>query len=1125
MMEERSGPDTNTAEKSNKPLIEIGAVVAPKLNLAMQQNAVPFVRELFVANKSDETVENLVLRVEGDPAFCNPREWHIDRLAADSHFHITDVKVDLSTAFLEETTEAVLGSLTFTLTYATEVLTYRAEVQVLAKDEWGGINDLPEIIAAYVQPNDPIVEQILRDTSKRLQGAGKNPSLEGYQSNSPRRVAEIASAIWSTICHLDFTYAVPPASFERNGQKVRPPSRIFNTRLATCLDFTLLFASCLEQAGLNALTVFTRSHTFVGCWLQDIDFSHAVVDDIQTLRKRAQLKELLVWETTLVTHKPPTNFSFACRDAETKLQNDDEFELAIDIKRARMARIRPVSERVSSDILGEAGQDTAEPIEVPLDVPLDLPDVPTVVPDLVEEVSRPETPDARLEHWKRKLLDLSLRNRLLNFRATRRAVVIDIPDPAKLEDSLADGKKLRILPSPEMMEGHDPRSQALHWEQRQEDASREYALRALERGELLVRQTEDRLQASLIELYRASRAAIQEGGANILYLAFGFLTWRRDGRSERTPKAPLILIPVQLSRRSVRSAFQLTIHEDEPRFNPTLLEMLRQDHGIQMAELEGDLPTDDTGLDVERIWNMVRLQVRDIPGWEVVEDVVLSTFSFAKSRDKRTDWAQPQHSSTIQTAVVGNTLYLLGRAFMGVETYRFQEIGVNSRWDLIAPHGPFGNPIYEKPENYSTIQTAVIDNTLHLLGRGLNGGIEIWRFNEKGSPQWVSVGICTCFNHPGWDEPQYYSTIQSAVIDNTLHLLGRGPNGVELYRWEAKKCVWTHLETCVAFKDPDRSDPKYYRTIQTAVVGKTLYLLGRSPKGIELYSWDGKEWSHQDTCREFQDPDWAEPKYYETIQSAVIGDTLAVIGRGIDGIRVHTFREPTQVEDTVLQFFSQRVKLKRIGAAEAALQQYYIWDRDPYSYFPPKGCHYDRPLRTRTGDIFGKPKPPPAEAFAFYGAVAINSALADNNEQVAQFNSQMIVALGGLYLAGLGGGAAGALSSASSAVFATVFPHAAISLGLVESSSLPTAGLVIGPWAGAFAGAAAIVVVALTIAAIEFINVIEADNLPSKLRATIKREMDAPLPNITDMLSSDQGIQELRSVFLEAFFASKQYRK
>lgn len=93
---------------------------------------------------------------------------------------------------------------------------------------------------------------------------------------------------------------------------------------------------------------------------------------------------------------------------------------------------------------------------------------------------------------------------------------------------------------------------------------------------------------------------------------------------------PLILIPIEITRKSVNSGFQLQAHEDEPRFNPTLLEMLKQDFALEIPELEGNLPTDEHGLDVNKILNILRIKIKDITSWEVEESVVVSTFSFAK---------------------------------------------------------------------------------------------------------------------------------------------------------------------------------------------------------------------------------------------------------------------------------------------------------------------------------------------------------------------------------------------------------------------------------------------------------------------------------------------------------------
>ena len=73
-----------------------------------------------------------------------------------------------------------------------------------------------------------------------------------------------------------------PASSYRSGQQARGPSDIPTRKVGPCLDLTLLYASRLEQAGLNPVLALTEGHAFVGLWV-DEDFS-SLVDDPQMLR-------------------------------------------------------------------------------------------------------------------------------------------------------------------------------------------------------------------------------------------------------------------------------------------------------------------------------------------------------------------------------------------------------------------------------------------------------------------------------------------------------------------------------------------------------------------------------------------------------------------------------------------------------------------------------------------------------------------------------------------------------------------------------------------------------------------------------------------------------------------------
>ena len=607
--------------------IDLHTRFSPRVNLALQHNAVPVIHELSLRNQGEADLHDLRLQLKAEPPFIRSREWAIDHLAAEAGLQLADLKLVLDRAYLAQLTEAVRGELHFSLTdvQGEVLLDERHEVEILARDEWGGLGELPEIIAAFIQPNHPAVESLLRDTGEVLRQSGLPDGLEGYQSGSPRRVGQLIAALWSAVAAQGLHYAVPPASFEERGQKVRNPGRILEHKLATCLDSSLLFAACLEQMGLHPLVIFLKGHAFVGCWLQPLDFSHAVIGDAQSLRKRVRLHELLVFETTRVTDTPPASFSRACEQGEERLADDAGFVLAVDVQRARMAGIRPLPHGAAQEEITEA--EAAEPAPR-LDLPPDLPDhldsPPAAPPPSLD------TPDARVEHWKRKLLDLSLRNKLLNFRFTRLALRLHCPEPALLEDRLADGKRFRILPMPELEGAGRLRSQRLYEDQSGQKLYDDYARRALNKNELLVAQSKESLETALLELYRASRNALEESGSNVLHLALGFLHWTPKNRPDKIALAPLILIPVSLQRRSVRSGFRLGLHEDEARFNPTLLQLLRQDYGLRIPALEDELPSDEHGLDVVGIWNELRRQIRDIPGWEVREDVVLSTFSFAK---------------------------------------------------------------------------------------------------------------------------------------------------------------------------------------------------------------------------------------------------------------------------------------------------------------------------------------------------------------------------------------------------------------------------------------------------------------------------------------------------------------
>ena len=366
-----------------------------------------------------------------------------------------------------------------------------------------------------------------------------------------------------------------------------------------------------------------EGHAFVGVWLIEEDFASAVVDDAQMLRKRVQLQEMILVETTLLTGGQPARFKQAVEQGAKQIAEGAEavLELAVDVRRARTARIKPLDLGGGNGTVIEAKTSSPEA------------QVLEEVPQFEEEMDRcwqnDERPLDRLESWKRSLLDLTLRNRLLNFKDSKTTIAIECPAPAELEDMLAAGSRFKLLGRTTVLDGSDGRDPALFIQLQNEDGRKRFVLEAMARGELHASVAEADLEGRLTDLFRASRLAFEEGGANILYLCLGFLNWTpQDGAGPY--RAPLLLVPVSLERKSVRSGFRLKLHEDEVRFNPTLLQMLRQDFELVVPELDGELPRDGSGIDVAEVWRIVQRHVKSIKGWEVAEQVVLATLSFTK---------------------------------------------------------------------------------------------------------------------------------------------------------------------------------------------------------------------------------------------------------------------------------------------------------------------------------------------------------------------------------------------------------------------------------------------------------------------------------------------------------------
>lgn len=693
---------------------------------AAVQNNIPIVRAIVVKNVSDEALHGVEVEVACSPAFAVGVRFLFEQLAPGESRSLSPIDLQPDHTYLIKLDESEKASINVEASCdGTLIAQASSNIEVLAYDQWAGTRSLPELLAAFAMPNSLAVDRLLSKASGLLRQSAGGLHLDGYQSKNRENVWKQVSAIYSALLAEDFHYANPPASFGADGQKIRTPERIFDGRVATCLDLAMLFASCFEQAGLHPVVLFKEGHAWVGVWLIETSFPTAIVDDVQAVRKRVKSGEFLTLEATGIANASHPSLRWARSKAEEYLDEDGGFSFAVDIHRARELQIRSLPSRSTAEATPVAASASAAPgIE-------DMPDLPPLDPELMPttEVGNDDTPEGRLAKWKSKLLDLTLRNRQLNFKQTKTNLRLICPDPGALEDSLSEGKEFKIKAAPDVMQGRDPRDATVFANRTGERPLDAFAAEALARHEIVMDIPGDKLDDRLTELFRAAETGKEEGGANTLFLAFGLLQWREDKNADASHLAPILLIPVTLTRQSVRSGFRLTRHDDDALINPTLIQKLLNDFQLKLPSFD-ILPTDEKGLDVEKIFQIFRLQVAELEGWEVKEQVHLGIFSFTKYlmwKDLQDRQAQLQ-----ENPVVAHLINNPGKAFAdrdpGIEPatldekFRLQDLFApmlsdSSQLRAICVASQGSNLVLEGPPGTGKSQT-ITNLVCHLLATG-----------------------------------------------------------------------------------------------------------------------------------------------------------------------------------------------------------------------------------------------------------------------------------------------------------------------------------------------------------------------------------------------------------------------
>ena len=224
---------------------------------------------------------------------------------------------------------------------------------------------------------------------------------------------------------------------------------------------------------------------------------------------------------------------------------------------------------------------------------------------------------SEVDKSRRELLDLSLRNPLINYRTLRaRGVEVIGADPCAVFDSLVTkSRRMSFAPleedqdqAQELFEGGDARST------RQK------------RNVLQTAEPPDQLLKRLRITFYFANTTIQEQGVNTLYVALGLVEWFESERSEILRRAPLVLVPVELTRTSLRERFSVTYSGAEIGSNLSFIEKVRFEHGSEFPALPGD-----EDVDCSEYFRSCENAIAGLDRWRIDRSsVALGFFAFSK---------------------------------------------------------------------------------------------------------------------------------------------------------------------------------------------------------------------------------------------------------------------------------------------------------------------------------------------------------------------------------------------------------------------------------------------------------------------------------------------------------------
>lgn len=171
---------------NNKRAVSLNHRVVQKVNFASAQNDVAIIERFAIDNPTDEPLVDVRITLRAAPPIIREKIWTVDRIVQGSELALRDLSTPLNIERFAGLDEAEFGVLEFRVeAQGLHTIVEKCRIELLARDEWGGVGDMAQILAAFVSPNDPAVAGVLKEAARLLEAARRYRTRRGLPRLAP----------------------------------------------------------------------------------------------------------------------------------------------------------------------------------------------------------------------------------------------------------------------------------------------------------------------------------------------------------------------------------------------------------------------------------------------------------------------------------------------------------------------------------------------------------------------------------------------------------------------------------------------------------------------------------------------------------------------------------------------------------------------------------------------------------------------------------------------------------------------------------------------------------------------------------------------------------------------------